>query len=134
MKWCNEVGEALIDASQRADKAHPQARNTHQPLRRSKVVVDGCGLDTWCPAHVGRAPGEGAGGERGVADPLALVLDPDRKSTSGDSIRVIGFCRSREELLTVILVRDPEVSWLWGANGWPSNTTDRRKYMRGIRG
>lgn len=65
-----------------------------------------------------------------LADPLAWVLDPDPKSKSGDSIRVIGLCRSREELLTVILVRDPEVSWLWGANGWPSNSSDRREYMR----
>lgn len=65
-----------------------------------------------------------------LADPLAWVLDPDPKSKSGDSIRVIGLCRSREELLTVILVRDPEVTWLWGANGWPSNSSDRREYMR----
>ncbi|WP_198663718.1 hypothetical protein [Jiangella endophytica] len=65
-----------------------------------------------------------------LADPLAWVLDPDPKSKSGDSIRVIGLCRSREELLTVILVRDPAVSWLWGANGWPSNSSDRREYMR----
>ncbi|WP_203454585.1 hypothetical protein [Jiangella aurantiaca] len=65
-----------------------------------------------------------------LADPLAAVLDPDPKSKSGDSIRVIGYCPSRDELLTVIVVRDPEVTWLWGANGWPSNTTDRREYMR----
>jgi uncharacterized DUF497 family protein len=68
-----------------------------------------------------------------LADPSAVVMDPDPKSKSGDSIRVIGYSASREELLTVIVVRDPEVSWLWGANGWPSNTTDRRKYMRGAR-
>lgn len=30
----------------------------------------------------------------------------------------------------VTLVRDRKLSWLWGANGWPSNTTDRREYMR----
>lgn len=65
-----------------------------------------------------------------LADPQSVVIDPDTKSKSGDSIRVIGFCQSREELLTVILVRDPEVSWLWGANGWPSNSTDRREYMK----
>lgn len=65
-----------------------------------------------------------------LADPLAVVLDPDPKSKSGYSIRVIGLCRSREELLTVILVRDPEVSWLWGANGWVSNSSDRREYMK----
>ncbi len=59
-------------------------------------------------------------------------LDPDPKSRSEDSIRVIGYSPSRRAILTVILVRDPKVPWLWGANGWPSNSTDRRKYNEGV--
>ena len=66
-----------------------------------------------------------------LSDSLALVLDPDPKSKSGKSIRVIGYSESRRALVTVILVRDPAVSWLWASNGWPSNVADRRSYMRG---
>lgn len=61
----------------------------------------------------------------------AVWLDPDPKSKTRLGIRVIGYCASRRELLTVILVRDPDVDWLWGANGWPSNSTDRAIYREG---
>jgi len=61
----------------------------------------------------------------------AVWLDPDPKSTSGRSIRVIGYSPSRQQILTIILVRDPDADWLWGANGWPSNSTDRAKYREG---
>ena len=66
-----------------------------------------------------------------LADSSAVVSDPDPKSKSGESIRVIGYSESRRALVTVILVRDAAVPWLWGANGWPSNVADRRSYMRG---
>jgi hypothetical protein len=58
----------------------------------------------------------------------AVWLDPDPKSTSERSIRVIGYSPTRVDILTIILVRDPEVDWLWGANGWPSNSADRAIY------
>lgn len=61
----------------------------------------------------------------------AVWFDPDPKSKSGRSVRVIGYCASRRELLTVILVREPGVDWLWGANGWPSNSVDRAVYREG---
>ena len=61
----------------------------------------------------------------------AVWLDPDPKSETGWSIRVIGYCASRRELLTVILVREPGADKLWGANGWPSNSTDRAIYREG---
>jgi uncharacterized DUF497 family protein len=63
-----------------------------------------------------------------LADVDAVWFDPDPKSQSSMSIRVIGYCPSRRELLTVILVREPGVDWLWGANGWPSNSADREMY------
>lgn len=56
---------------------------------------------------------------------------PTPKSESGSSIRVIGYCPSRREILTVILVRESGVDWLSGANGWPANSTDRAKYRQG---
>ncbi|MPZ63268.1 MAG: transposase [Propionibacteriales bacterium] len=64
-------------------------------------------------------------------DDDAVWFDPDPKSTSGQSIRVIGYSPSRQQILTIILVREPGVDWLWGANGWVSNSTDRAKYRQG---
>lgn len=66
--------------------------------------------------------------DEAIADPDCVWMEPDPKSRSGDSIRVIGYSRTHGAVLTVILVRDPKVAWLWGANGWPSNATDRRAY------
>lgn len=66
-----------------------------------------------------------------LADTDAVWFDPDPKSRSDRSIRVIGFSPSRRQILTIILVREPGVDWLWGANGWESNSTDRAKYREG---
>lgn len=63
-----------------------------------------------------------------LGDSDAAMFDPDPKGMSGQSIRVIGYSPTAGRLLTVILVRDPDVTWLWGANGWPSNSTDRTIY------
>lgn len=68
---------------------------------------------------------------KALDDVDAVRLDPDPKSTSGRSIRVIGYSLSRQEILTIVLVRDPAVDWLWGANGWSSNLTDRAIYGEG---
>lgn len=53
-----------------------------------------------------------------LADPLAMVADPDPKSRSGRSARVIGYSASVGAVLVVILVRreDKPGAW-WGANG-----------------
>jgi hypothetical protein len=40
-----------------------------------------------------------------LADPDALLFDPDPKSTSGQSARVIGFSPTAAAVLVVILVR-----------------------------
>jgi len=69
--------------------------------------------------------------DEALADADAVWFDPDPKSNSGRSIRVIGYCGSRRELLTVILLREPGADWLWGANAWPSNPTDRAMYREG---
>jgi uncharacterized DUF497 family protein len=67
-----------------------------------------------------------------LADPDALLFDPDPKSTSGRSARVIGYSPTAAAVLVVILVRreDKPGSW-WGANGWRANSTDRRIYAEG---
>jgi hypothetical protein len=68
--------------------------------------------------------------DEALADVDALWLDPDPKSKSGSSIRVIGYCPSRREILTVVLVRESRADWLWGAKGWLANSTDRAKYRQ----
>ena len=67
-----------------------------------------------------------------LADPDALLFDPDPKSTSGKSARVIGYSPTAAAVLVVILVRrdDRSGSW-WGANGWRANSTDCRIYAEG---
>ena len=53
-----------------------------------------------------------------LADPDALLFDPDPKSTSGQSARVIGFSPTAA-VLVVILVRREDRPGSWrGANGW----------------
>lgn len=61
-----------------------------------------------------------------LADPEALVLNPDPASRSGVSARTIGYSPSRAALLTVITV--DEDGTVFGINAWRSNDTDQRKY------
>jgi len=67
-----------------------------------------------------------------LADAEALMFDPDPKSTSGVSARVIGYSPTAATVLVVILVRreDKPGSW-WGANGWRANSRDRQIYAEG---
>lgn len=67
-----------------------------------------------------------------LADPDALVFDPDPTSRSGKSIRILGYSPTAQVVLTIILVRrEDEPGRWWGANGWRANTTDRRTYDEG---
>ena len=67
-----------------------------------------------------------------LADPDALLFDPDPKSRSDQSARVIGYSTTAAAVLVIILVRreDKPGSW-WGANGWQANSTERRIYAEG---
>jgi hypothetical protein len=69
--------------------------------------------------------------DEAVADDGRLVYDPDPKSRSGQSARVIGFSPAAAAVLVVILVHreDRPGAW-WGANGWRANSSDRRSYER----
>lgn len=62
-----------------------------------------------------------------LADLDALLFDPDPKSTSGESARVIGYSPSLAAVLVIILVRRAEGGW-WGATAWPADATERRRY------
>jgi len=62
-------------------------------------------------------------------DPERIVIDPDYNSTSGRSVRIIGFAESVDDLITVILLEDEGV--VYGVNAWRSNAKDRRLYEEG---
>jgi hypothetical protein len=65
-----------------------------------------------------------------LADIDALWFDPDPHSRSGRGVRVIGYSHSRRAVLTIILGHRDEGGF-YGANGWESNSSDRRRYERG---
>lgn len=69
-----------------------------------------------------------------ATDANARILNPDPKSITGISIRIIGYSTTAAQILTVILVpkdsNDPAAGY-WGANCWPSNSTDRALYRKG---
>ena len=64
-----------------------------------------------------------------MSDPERMVIDPDYNSTSGLSVRIIGFSPTLDDLLTVIVVNEGIVAY--GVNAWRSNSTDRRIYQKG---
>lgn len=63
-----------------------------------------------------------------VNDADAVWFDPDPKSKSGLSGRVIGWSHTAEAVLTVILVHTEDGEGWYGGNAWPSNAADRRHY------
>jgi uncharacterized DUF497 family protein len=65
-----------------------------------------------------------------LADVDGVWFDPDPKSTSGQSARVIGYSHTAAVVLVVILVHRENGGW-WGANGWRANSTDARIYREG---
>jgi len=69
--------------------------------------------------------------DEALADPNALVFDPDYASQSGRSARTIGWSPSAGRLLTVITVADEGM--VYGVNGWPANDVDTRRYEGGER-
>jgi len=61
-----------------------------------------------------------------LGDPNRIVIDPDYNSTSGRSVRIIGFSTIADDVITVIVVEDDGVEH--GVNGWVANQKDRRIY------
>ena len=64
-----------------------------------------------------------------LGDPDRVVIDPDYNSRSGQSVRIIGFSVTADDIITVIVVVDDGTEF--GANGWVSNSKDRSIYSRG---
>lgn len=65
--------------------------------------------------------------DEALADPERIVIDPDYNSTSGRSVRIIGFPQTAGDLL--IVLEDEGVTH--GVNAWRSNPRDRRIYEEG---
>ena len=64
-----------------------------------------------------------------LLDPERIVIDPDYNSASGRSVRIIGFSKTADDLITVIVLTDEGVTY--GVNAWRSNARDRRIYQKG---
>jgi hypothetical protein len=61
-----------------------------------------------------------------VRDPDRVLVNPDYNSQSGRTVRIIGYCQQRGELLSIIAINDHGTDY--GVNGWASNSKDRRIY------
>jgi hypothetical protein len=64
-----------------------------------------------------------------LGDPNRIVVDPDYNSTSGESIRIIGYSTIADDVVTVIVLQHDGTEY--GVNGWPANAKDRRIYNEG---
>ena len=71
--------------------------------------------------------------DEALADPERIVIRPDYNSTSGRSVRIIGFSQSVGGLITVIVLedKDKDDGVVFGVNAWRSNARDRRIYDEG---
>ena len=67
-----------------------------------------------------------------LVDVDARLFDPDPKSKSGISARVLGYSPTAAAVLVVILVhREDRPNAWWGANGRRADSADRRRYREG---
>lgn len=67
--------------------------------------------------------------DEALSDPERVVIEPDYNSTSGRSVRIIGFSQTVGDVLTVIVLTDEDATY--GVNAWRSNARDRRIYKEG---
>ena len=69
---------------------------------------------------------EVAWADEAVADPRAVVRDPDPRSKTGAS-RIIGYSPTAGFVITVIALRLDED--LWGVSAWKTSGAERRDYQ-----
>jgi uncharacterized DUF497 family protein len=67
--------------------------------------------------------------DEALDDPSAVIFDPDYNSTSGESVRTIGYSPSARDVLSVITVEEDGI--VYGSNAWTSNSRDCRYYQQG---
>ena len=58
-----------------------------------------------------------------------VLIDPDYNSTSGQSVRIIGYSIIADEVITVIVLEHDGTEY--GVNGWLANAKDRHIYNAG---
>ena len=71
------------------------------------------------PAMIGEA----------IADPTAVVIDPDYNSKTNEGVRTIGYSTTAGAVLTVITYVEDGTTY--GASAWKANGRDRRYYRQG---
>jgi uncharacterized DUF497 family protein len=65
-----------------------------------------------------------------VADPRAVVSDPDPRSKTG-AARIVGYSPTAGFVITVIALRLGEE--LWSVSAWKTTGAERRNYQEGCR-
>lgn len=60
------------------------------------------------------------------ADANRILIAPDYNSSSGRSVRIIGYSHVADDIITVIVLMDGGIEY--GVNGWSANAKDRRIY------
>jgi hypothetical protein len=68
--------------------------------------------------------------QEAVEDVDAVWFEPDPASLSGLTSRVVGYSRTRLQVLCVIVL--PTEDGYMGVNAWPANPTYRRIYREGL--
>lgn len=64
--------------------------------------------------------------QEAVADPRAMVSDPDPRSRTG-ATRMVGYSPTAGFVITVIALRLDEE--LWGVSAWKTSGVERRNYQ-----
>jgi uncharacterized DUF497 family protein len=64
--------------------------------------------------------------QEAVADPRAMITDPDPRSRSG-ATRVVGYSPTAGFVITVIALRVDEE--FWGVSAWKTSGAERRNYQ-----
>lgn len=69
-----------------------------------------------------------------LTDTYALVFDPDPRSRSRISVRVIGYSDTLGHIVAVLLVPNDDGDGWYGATGHMANGRERRLYAEQIEG
>ena len=70
--------------------------------------------------------------DNALGDANRVLINPDYNSTSGESVRIIGYSAIADDIITVIVLEHDEIEY--GVNGWSANMKDRRIYNDGSYG
>lgn len=69
-----------------------------------------------------------------LRDPDALMFNPDPRSDSGVSVRVIGYSSTLDDVLAIIVVPNDDGDGWYGATGHRANGREKRLYSEANEG